>query len=268
MTLVESPDNQPSTHSPPDPRVRPHFLSSKPTLWLKTASMESLSSPGKPRTLDPLKSASSSLKKRHSTFVLSPPPELPPTPNPPQRPLRNPARRDSGVSNTPTKHKSKKRPSTATGTPEQAVPWVPSSRNTNTSTTNIPGTSVGSFVSNCSCASLPGTGPVEEVTPWELYPVQATTSRHTLSTGPTEEVTPWELYPVSAPKRNRSSLATGLVEDVTPWELFPVPIPEKPVPSNERHTRSAVSGLHLTSSCHRFRDYLLCVRVSCFVLGL
>ncbi|KAF8231777.1 hypothetical protein L208DRAFT_1398447 [Tricholoma matsutake] len=239
MTLVESPDNQPSTHSPPDPRVRPHFLSSKPTLWLKTASMESLSSPGKPRTLDALKSASSSLKKRHSTFVLSPPPELPPTPNPPQRPLRNPARRDSGVSNTPTKHKSKKRPSTATGTPEQAVPWVPSSRNTNTSTTNIPGTSVGSFVSNCSCASLPGTGPVEEVTPWELYPVQATTSRHTLSTGPTEEVTPWELYPVSAPKRNRSSLATGLVEDVTPWELFPVPIPEKPVPSNERHTRSA-----------------------------
>jgi hypothetical protein len=258
MTLVESPDNQFSTHSPSDARPRPHFLSSKPTLWLKTASMESLSSPKKTRVSNSSKSVSPALKTRHSTSGLSPLPDPPPTPNPPQRPLRNPARRVSGL---PTKPKAKKRPSTATGAPEQVVPWTASS-NGNTPTTNVYGT-ISSPVSTHSRSSLAGTGPIEVVTPWELYPVPGTTSRHTLSTGPTEEVTPWELYPVSAPKRKRSSLATGLVEDVTPWELFPVSIPEEPVKSNGRHTRLSVSRIDLVLS---YRIIYLYGRVPCFLM--
>jgi hypothetical protein len=237
MTLIQSPDNKPSTHSPSDPRLRTNFLSSKPTQCLKTASMESLSSTRKTRVSNSFKSISTQLKISHS---ISPPPDPPPIPVLPQRPLRNPARRDTNLS------KPKKRPSTATGVPEQVAPWanVSSFSNGNNSTINIPNSST--VTSSHSRSLFPATGPIEVVTPWELYPVQATTNRHTQSTGPTAEVTPWELYPVPTPKRSRSSLATGLVEDVTPWELYPVSIPEEPVKSTERHTRLSVSRLDLT----------------------
>lgn len=266
MTLVEPPDNQLPTHSPSDVRDRLRFPSSKPTLWLKTPSMESFSSTRKTRIPNSLKSLSPALKKRHSTLELSPPSDLPPTPIPPQRPLRNPARRDSGVPDIPTKPKAKKRPSTATGAPEQVVPWVVSPNNI--STTNIPGTTASSSVSTRSRSSLAGTGPVEEVTPWELYPVRVTTTHRTLSTGPTEEVTPWELYPISAPKRNRSPLSTGLVEDVTPWDLSPVPILEGPGKSNEKQSRSSVSRLDLTLSCRRLQVYLFIWSRALFCYGM
>lgn len=133
------------------------------------------------------------------------------------------------------------------------------------------------------------TGPVEEVAPWELYPVPAspiisdvkasttssnlknrksssstptahfspTSAPRTISTGPVEEVTPWELSPgpslsefkpaspvslkqafpppVSPPSRSLPNLEhesvpvyprskpTGPTEEVTPWELTPAP---------------------------------------------
>jgi len=185
-------------------------------------------------------SVPSALERGRSTFASPPPPTLA-SDKLPHRPLRNPARRSSGVSTISTKPKPKKRPSTATGARERALPWVGSSTNGGASTTSIAGSSASSLLSTRPRSSLTGTGTVEEVTPWELHPVRATAGRHILSTGPREEVTPWELYPISAPTRNRSSLATGLVEEVTPWELFPVSIPEEPTKSNERRSRSSVS---------------------------
>lgn len=217
--------------------------------------MESFSSK-KTRISTSLKSVSPTLTTRRSTIELSPPSDLPPT-SIPQRPLRNPARGDSRVPDTPTSPKTRKRPSTATGAPEQVAPWLASSPNDSTS--NIPSPSaISPSVStrSRSRSSLVGTGPVEEVTPWELYPVRPTTTRHTLSTGPKEEVTPWELYPVSASNRNRSSLSTGLVEDVTPWDLFPVPILEDPVKSNKRSSRSSVSRIDLIFTYRRLQVYL------------
>lgn len=269
MSLFQPHDNGLSTQSPSSANGHSHFFPSKPALWVKTTSMESLSSTQDTRIPGSKTSVPLALKKRHSTLVLSAPPDLPPTPSLPQRPLRNPARRGSGVPNIPAKPTAKKRPSTATGAREQSVPWTAVySPAGNISTSSLASSSVNPPISTSPRYSS-ATGPVKDVTPWELHPVRPTTSRHTLSTGPAEEVTPWELYPVPVPpKRNRSSLATGLVEDVTPWELFPVPVPEVPVKVKENLSHSSVSRHDLILSCRRslaIQDcsiYVVCL-VSC-----
>ena len=175
-------------------------------------------------------------------------------------------------------------------------PRKPRSRRPSTSSAadpRKPSSDTQSIISRTSSLGLlMRTGPVEEVAPWELYPVPAspittdiffkaststpnlknrksssssTPTAHfspssaprTMSTGPVEEVTPWELSPgpshsdfkpdspvilkqsfaspVSPPSRSLPNLEhesvpvfprskpTGPTEDVTPWELTPAP---------------------------------------------
>lgn len=231
------------------------------------------------------------LKKRHSAYSLSnlppPPPPAVPVYDLPTRPPRHPARVNSLASKDTRQQSRKPRngcPSVATVSSEAVASWEGSSRESTGD-----GHSVKSRSSSLAL-SMP-TGPVEEVTPWELYPVPASpssskslkgsdrlknrksfssssTSVHQniplppavhksalVSTGPVEEVTPWELLPgpskdgLASPASPKQSLspslpiprrpssnsdhvsvpvyprvtATGPTEEVTPWELTPVP---------------------------------------------
>jgi hypothetical protein len=216
--------------------------------------MESISSVRKSRVPSVLTPA---LRKRHSTYVLSSPPDQLKTPVPgvpPQRPLRNPARGGAGPSTVSTKSKPQSRPSTATGTREEVTPWefVPGPIVDESPITTAPvasgsgsGSRGGSSPLSTRTRSSLTAGTVAEVTPWELYPVQTKTTRSSLNTGLVEEVTPWELYPVPTTPTTRSSLATGLVEEVTPWELYPTPKYDEPPNSalSQKYSRPSVSHL-------------------------
>lgn len=213
-------------------------------------------------------STAPALKKRHSDYAISEPP-------PPRHPART-----SADNQQPRKPRSR-RPSTASAVVSS---WEESSRK-GKALSDTP--SIKSRTSSLGLSMR--TGPVEEVAPWELYPVpaspltknfKASTSSVPLkscksfssistahispslpprkvSTGPMEEVTPWELLPgpslsdlkpASPVSLKQSSLpsvspssrplpnlehesvpvyprstATGPTEDVTPWELTPAP---------------------------------------------
>ncbi|GLB38376.1 hypothetical protein LshimejAT787_0502410 [Lyophyllum shimeji] len=187
------------------------------------------------------------LKKRHSTYVLSPPLDQPKTPvpvpgPPPKRPLRNPARPGVVMPGAGPKPKAKSRPSTATGTREEITPWEFEPGPANDEPPTTPLSSRSSPVSTKVRASLT-TGPVAEVTPWELYPVtRSATSRSSLTTGMIEEVTPWELQPVPSAVPNRSTLATGPMEEVTPWELAPAPVVTESIPQKRSSPRASTSS--------------------------
>ena len=210
--------------------------------------------------------AAPALKKRHSVYTISDPPP------------RHPAR--TSADQQPRKPRSR-RPSTASAV---VASWEEPPRKGNASS-DTP--SVKSRTSSLGLSMR--TGPVEEVAPWELYPVPAspltkdfkasttsdqlknrksfssTSTAHIspswpprkVSTGPLEEVTPWELLPgpslsdlkhASPVSLKQSSLppvspssrplpnlehesvpvyprstATGPTEEVTPWELTPAP---------------------------------------------
>lgn len=245
MTAIESFDE---TLTPPPSDDRSTSSKTNPTPRSKIPSTESNSSVRKSRVPNILAPA---LRKRHSTYVLSSPPDLPETavPNiPPQRPLRNPARGPGIVS---TKPNTRSRPSTATGTREEVTPWefTPGPMVDEGPISVAPvasGSSGGSSPLSTRTRSSFITGTVEEVTPWELYPVQTKTTRSSLSTGLVEEVTPWELYPIPTLPTSRSSLATGLVEEVTPWELYPIPKYDEPpnsAPIGSKYSRLSVSNL-------------------------
>lgn len=108
------------------------------------------------------------IRKRHSTYTLSPPPDRPISPvpvTPPQGPPRNPAPEPSGTPSIKTE--SKGRPPTATGTREEVTPWE----------------------------LFPA--PMVDETPPRVYKVSAapTLTRPPSKTNLVEEVTPWELYP-------------------------------------------------------------------------
>lgn len=236
MTLADPPDDPPLDNPiVTTPASRPSFpRSNTAPSWHKTASMESFSSAHRAQSANALTSVPV-LRKRHSTYVLSPPQDQPKTPvpgMPPQRPLRNPARASALLVNTKKTPKTRGRPSTATGTPEEVTPWelypAPAPSEPSVSARGRPSLT---------------TGEIADVTPWELYPVGSTNGRSSLTTGLVEEVTPWELHPVPAITPSRSTLATGLVEEVTPWELFPSPAYESPNSAtiNEKHSRSSVS---------------------------
>lgn len=218
-------------------------------------SVESLNTPG------PI-----SLKKRHSVYDIS---DLPP---PPRQPTR------TSADQLPRNPRSR-RPSTASAA---VSTWEDPSRKASSDTQSV-------MSRTSSLGLLMRTGPVEEVAPWELYPVPAspitndfrtstssfnlknrkssssTPTAHfspssaprTMSTGPVEEVTPWELSPgpslsefkpaspvslkqpfappISPPSRSLPNLEyesvpvyprskpTGPTEEVTPWELTPAP---------------------------------------------
>ena len=211
------------------------------------------------------------LTKRHSAYALS---NLPvPQPTVPIRPPRHPARVNSFTS-THSKGKPRSRRPSSVDPSEEPRESLDDTRSIKSSLTKPM-----------------YTGPVEEVTPWELHPVPTSPSSISLkasssplqnrrsfsssstphislspaphkstlvSTGPVEEVTPWELLPgpsqtddkppspvslkqsptthlfsplsrtfsnpepVSVPVYPRAT-ATGPTEDVTPWELTPAP---------------------------------------------
>ena len=208
------------------------------------------------------------LKKRHSVYDIS---DIPP---PPRQPTR------ISTDQLPRNPRSR-RPSTASAV-VSTVTFEDPSRKASSDTQSI-------MSRTSSLGLLMRTGPVEEVAPWELYPVPAlpmtndfkasttsfnlknrksSSSTHTahfspssaprtVSTGPVEEVTPWELSPgpslseftpaspvslkqpfappVSPPSRSLPNLEhesvpvyprskpTGPTEEVTPWELTPAP---------------------------------------------
>ncbi|KAF8073742.1 hypothetical protein FPV67DRAFT_763246 [Lyophyllum atratum] len=214
--------------------------------WPKNASMESLLTPRIPQLSNAL-SSGPMLRKRHSTYVLSPPPDHPkppvPVPDlPPKRPIRNPARVGVATPAVGPKPKARSRPSTATGTREAITPWEFEPGPTTDEPPTTPTSSRSSPVSARARQSL-ATGPLAEVTPWELYPVRmSATSRSSLTTGLVEEVTPWELHPVPSVMPTRSTLATGPMEEVTPWELAPKPPSTEPaVPVNQKRSSPRVS---------------------------
>lgn len=207
---------------------------------------------------------SQTLRKVRSTHALShSPPSPPDSTTTSQRLPRNSARANGFFADPGRKFKTKSRPSTATGSPEELPSWDRHPATAERTQSTAP--SVRSRASSTAHSSL-STGRVEDVTPWELHPGPPGTTplfplpRSTLvqSTGPIEDVTPWELHPLpsdSTPERSHSasssppssavrsarspsnatsvsvrsrrSTATGPTEDVTPWELHPVPIYEE-----------------------------------------
>ena len=216
---------------------------------------------------------SQTLRKVRSTYSLShSTPSLPDPTATSQRLPRNSARASGFFADPGRKFKTRSRPSTATGSPEELSSWDRHSATTERTQSTAP--SIRSRSSSTALSSL-STGRVEDVTPWELHPGPlnhpGTTPlfplpRSTLvqSTGPIEDVTPWELHPLpsdSRPERSHSissslpssavrsarspsnatsvsvrsfrSTATGPTEDVTPWELHPVPIYEEDLPAPE-----------------------------------
>ncbi|KAJ3482406.1 hypothetical protein NLJ89_g12141 [Agrocybe chaxingu] len=97
--------------------------------------------------------------------------------------------------------------------------------------------SVKSRASSAGLGLSTSTGPVSEVTPWELYPAPLTPggngTTHTIASTSAKDVslsapsytdsaghTPLPLTP------RKHTLPTGPIEDVTPWELEPAPAPE------------------------------------------
>ena len=241
------------------------------------------------------------LKKRHSAYALSNSPvlpsTLPPIPHLPIRPPRHPSRVNSPDSKQQPRKSRSRRPSTATGSSADITPLEGTRKSFS---------DVHSVQSRTSSLGFTPTGPVEEVTPWELHPLPTSSEglkaspisgylksykssslisippsphKSTLSTGPVEEVTPWELLPgpsqngdkpaspvslkkihpppISPPHPPLSNLdrvtvtvypratATGPTEDVTPWELTPAPVqgqdPEVPVHVGLSRTRSSLS---------------------------
>lgn len=214
---------------------------------------------------------SQTLRKVRSTYALSHSPTSPPDPTATSQPLPHNSARASGFFADPgRKFKTKSRPSTATGSPEELPSWDRHSATAERTRSTAP--SIRSRASSTAISSL-STGRVEDVTPWELHPGPMnhpgstplfTMPRSTLvqSTGPIEDVTPWELHPLpsdSTPERSHSvssspppsavrsarspsnatsvsvrsirSTATGPTEDVTPWELHPGPIYEEDLPA-------------------------------------
>lgn len=186
----------------------------------RTPSSESLSTVASMSSTSP-NSSQPSLRKRHSNFLrkaertTSPIPEVPP-----QRPPRNPARPNSILPNNFS------RPSTANGGVKE---WVKSWE-----TPPVPGADDGprarsgalSVKSKASSLGLAGvsTGPVEDVTPWELYPVPASNNPSIASPSTSASVgIPYQQQPSSSPRVSIHTKATGLVEDVTPWEMYPEP---------------------------------------------
>ncbi|KAG6891645.1 hypothetical protein C0992_012694 [Termitomyces sp. T32_za158] len=216
-----------------------HTLNSRPSLprsnsipstWPNTASMALL---GPRTTLQPPAPPAPPLRKRHSTYILPTPADRAKTPVPvpdhsPIRPLCNPVLGDITATTPLSKKKNgfKGLPSLTTGAQREITQgFQPGSMNNKPSQASPVASDSSSPVSTRLRQFL-ATGPVSEVTPWEMYPVRRSATSHTsLTSGYVEEVTPWELHPVPSVMPNRSTLATGPLEDVTPWELGPAPPP-------------------------------------------
>ena len=87
--------------------------------------------------------------------------------------------------------------------------------------------SISSSLSKVHVAQTTATGPVEEVTPWELHPVPNENGTSiSLRTASTMGTTNSKVGP-----SRRSTTNTGPVEEVTPWELSPGPDDFTPPPS-------------------------------------
>lgn len=169
----------------------------------------------------PIDSTSHTLRKHHSAYTLS---ILPP--NTP--PLRHLVHLDSFAS-TDTNQPRNRLLSTATTSSEPLAPRSEPSRKSS-------GDALSLKSRTSSLAKTIYTGPVEEVTPWELHPVP--TSPSSSSKTLTQRISTSSTYP----KNNKSSstphiplsppppplhksmlMSTGPVEEVTPWELLPGP---------------------------------------------
>lgn len=156
------------------------------------------------------------LRKRHSNYLrgtersTSPIPELPPT-----RPPRHPARPNSIYP------PSSSRPSTAASAKSDHNPWESqiAAATEERSRTRSGAPSIRSKASSIGLGGV-STGPVEDVTPWELYPAPATASSNkphsTTSSIPL-------ISSASSPRFPHISKPTGATEDVTPWELYAEP---------------------------------------------
>jgi len=146
-----------------------------------------------------------SLKKRHSVYDIS---DIPP----PRQPTR------TSTDHLPRKPRSR-RPSTASA----AVSTLEEpSRKVSSDTQSV-------MSRTSSLGLLMRTGPVEEVAPWELYPVpaspitnnfKASTTSFNLKNRKSSSSTPTAQFPPSSAPR---TVSTGPVEEVTPWELSPGP---------------------------------------------
>ncbi|KAF8799001.1 hypothetical protein BYT27DRAFT_7264526 [Phlegmacium glaucopus] len=167
------------------------------------------------------------LKKRHSAYALSNPPivsDHPPivSDHPPIRPPRHPARVNSIASSDSKQQSSKprvRRPSTATGSSEAVTSWEGSSRKSTSPSVNSRTSSLGLTMH---------TGPVEEVTPWELYPIPPTPSSKdsrasTTSAGHLKNHKPTSTPHIPPTPHKPTFVSTGPTEEVTPWELLPGP---------------------------------------------
>jgi len=191
----------------------------------RTASTDSLPSP----PMSP-NSSNPSLRKRQSSYMRSPDPATSPIPELlPHRPPRNPARQSTHQSSF--KSKSSSRPSSSRSAREEVTPWefqstaVPEERPRLRS-------GAQSVKSKASSLGLAGTatGPVEDVTPWELMPAPAAAANSPKPPSLSNQVlAPLPVAP--SPSTLHPTKLTGLVEDVTPWELHSEPEPSvTPVP--------------------------------------
>ena len=170
------------------------------------------------------------LRKHHSTFALS---QDRATSG--QNSQSDPARPPPNPLSPQKKPQTRRRPSTANSQYDHHDSFTPSH------ITPMSGSGSSSPVS-MRPRPLLSTGPVAEVTPWDLFPPPGSS----MVTGRPEEVTPWELHPIPNSVPRRSTLLTGPAEEVTPWELFPPPTFEgssNSLPISPKPSRRSVSRI-------------------------
>jgi len=154
------------------------------------------------------------LKKRHSVYDISHIPQ-------PRQPTRTSAEQ------LPRNPRSR-RPSTASAA---VSTWEDPSRKVSSDTQSV-------VSRTSSLGLLMRTGPVEEVAPWELYPVpaspiindfKASTTSFNMKNRKSSSSTPTAHFSQSSAPR---TVSTGPVEEVTPWELSPGPSPSEFKPAS------------------------------------
>lgn len=213
--ILAEPRQPPRVPLPPPPLIRSN--TSPYTQIPSSASTEAL-----PKTSPTDGQEPQVIRKRHSMYIHpsdrrspSPIPDLPP-----HRPPRNPARASAFFSPRTPKQKSNSRPSTANGSIREPMPLHSASQVEGGRPRT--GSVAPSIKSKASSTGFGMTGPVEEVTPWELMPQTLQLPSPTSpKRSPINE--PLSQKPSAPPPESlHPTKATGLVEDVAPWELEPV----------------------------------------------